>query len=229
MQSLSARDPRPQQGVCASCPARGVLSPCVLGVVGCTRVCSSSQHTPTTPTEPAGAAPDQPALQTMRDDEEMRHWIVEKQMNFADACRGVYLTEYVTISHRWLTDQIKGEEAKKRAPPDPNGVQLQAIKDYLVSQPSVTYVWVDWLCMWQKGKDGQREITPAEEAEFNQMLSEVNMLWGRYLGTSDARCLYSWTCPISHASGPCTSHGWPRRRRHVLAFCQHRQLISAGR
>ncbi|CAK0899089.1 unnamed protein product, partial [Prorocentrum cordatum] len=46
----------------------------------------------------------------------------------------------------------------------------------------VKYLWLDWPCMWQANKDemrGQREITVDEKAEFDLMLSEVNML---YLG-----------------------------------------------
>ncbi|CAK0899097.1 unnamed protein product, partial [Prorocentrum cordatum] len=43
----------------------------------------------------------------------------------------------------------------------------------------VKYLWLDWPCMWQANKEGQREITVDEKAEFDLMLSEVNML---YLG-----------------------------------------------
>ena len=49
-------------------------------------------------------------------------------------------------------------------------------------------VWVDWLCMWQGDKEGQREITVDEKYEFDQMLGEVNML---YLG-----------CQVAAALGP---------------------------
>ncbi|CAK0826427.1 unnamed protein product [Prorocentrum cordatum] len=67
----------------------------------------------------------------------------------------------------------------RRAPPDPKGVQFAAIKQYLTKRDEVKYLWLDWPCMWQANKEGQREITVDEKAEFDLMLSEVNML---YLG-----------------------------------------------
>ena len=109
-----------------------------------------------------------PALQGMLDDEEMKEWIVEKEMNFDDACRGKYADEYLTVSHRWLTDQVQGEAAKKRAPPDPNGVQLAAIREHLAARPKVKYVWLDWFCMWQADKEGERDINVDERTEFGR-------------------------------------------------------------
>ena len=52
------------------------------------------------------------------------------------------------------------------APPDPKGVQLAAIKKHLAARPKVKYVWLDWFCMWQGGKDGERDINVDERAEF---------------------------------------------------------------
>ena len=106
----------------------------------------------------------------------MRDWIVAKEMNFDDACRGNYEEEYLACSHRWLTD---GTANPSRAPPDPKGQQLTAITGHLATHTKIKYVWVDWFCMWQGGKDGQRDITVDERGEFELMLGEVNLL---YLG-----------------------------------------------
>ena len=119
-----------------------------------------------------------PAFQTMLADATMRDWIVEKEMSFDEACRGKYVDEYLACSHRWLTE---GTANPRRAPPDPKGVQLAAIKEHLAARPKIKYVWLDWFCMWQGDKEGQRNITVDEKAEFDRMLGEVNLL---YLGCS---------------------------------------------
>ena len=57
------------------------------------------------------------------DHPEMHDWIVPKEMNFDDACRGVYKDEYLSVSHRWLGgdlvapsgDPTKDDEDRKRA------------------------------------------------------------------------------------------------------------------
>ena len=99
-------------------------------------------------------------------------WIVEKEMNFDDACRGKYLLKFTVVSHRWLTQDQ----------PDPDGVQLEEIRKYLHAHPEVDFVWLDWPCMWQghknrRGKSGARDLTEAEVKDFGVMLSEVNLLY----------------------------------------------------
>lgn len=85
-----------------------------------------------------------------------------------------YVKDYMSVSHRWMT---YGTVDPRRAPPDPKGVQLAAIKRHLTKHSEVKYVWFDWTCMWQGSKEGQREITVNEKAECDLMLSEVNMLY----------------------------------------------------
>ena len=104
-----------------------------------------------------------PALQSLLANPETRDWVVEIEMNFDDACRGKYVDEFLTVSHRWLTE---GAADPRRAPPDPKGKQLAAIKEHLAVRPMVKYVWLDWFCMWQGGKDGERDINVDERAEF---------------------------------------------------------------
>ena len=116
-----------------------------------------------------------PALQSLLEDPETHEWIVEVEMSFDAGCLGEYRKKFGVVSHRWLTDHAKGDP--RRAPPDPDGVQLAALKQWLNDNPDIEYVWMDWPCMYQSGKDGEREPTDAERAAFKVMLSEVNMLY----------------------------------------------------
>ena len=106
-----------------------------------------------------------PALQSLLADQETRRWIVEIEMNFDDACRGKYIEDFLSISHRWMTE---GTAEPRRAPPDPKGVQLAAIKEHLETHPNIKYVWLDWCCMWQGDKEGERDINVDERAEFGR-------------------------------------------------------------
>ena len=117
-----------------------------------------------------------PALQTLLSDPATRGWVVKVELNFDDACRGKYVGEFLACSHRWLAD---GQADPHRAPPDPNGKQLAVMNDHLTAHPAIKFLWLDWCCMWQGNKEGQREITVDEKSEFDRMLGEVNML---YLG-----------------------------------------------
>ena len=160
-----------------------------------------------------------PALQTMLADAEMRDWVVEKEMNFDDACRGKYLEEYLTCSHRWLTE---GAKDPRRAPPDPKGVQLAAIKEHLAAHPETKYVWLDWPCMWQGDKEGQRDITVDEKAEFDRMLGEVNLL---YLG-----CQVLVLLDLSYLSRFWTMYeGWLSRLQPTAQGLQLAQGAAAAR
>jgi len=160
-----------------------------------------------------------PALQTMLADAKMRDWVVEKAMNFDDACRGKYLEEYLTCSHRWLTE---GAKDPRRAPPDPKGVQLAAIKEHLAAHPEIKYVWLDWPCMWQGDKEGQRDITVDEKAEFDRMLGEVNLL---YLG-----CQVLVLLDLSYLSRFWTMYeGWLSRLQPTAQGLQLAQGAAAAR
>jgi hypothetical protein len=67
------------------------------------------------------------------------------------------------VDSRWETE----------AEPDPLGVQRHAICELLRQRPNIRYVWYDYACM------PQGERTEEERAEFNEMLSQCNLL---YLG-----------------------------------------------
>jgi len=80
-----------------------------------------------------------------------------------DALIGAYREKFLGISHRW----------ERPDEPDTEGTQLAAIKAYLDEHREVEYVWYDFPCMPQKPR------SDAEDAEFGEMLSNVNAI---YLG-----------------------------------------------
>ena len=90
---------------------------------------------------------------------------VERTVTFMEALQGELVEEYSTGSHRWV----------KADNPDPDGVQLAAVRKYLVDHPKIRYFWYDAWCM------PQGEKTATEKADFKRMLDQVNLL---YLGTS---------------------------------------------
>ena len=78
----------------------------------------------------------------------------------------VQIKDILFVSHRW-------EEPGR---PDVNGVQLEAIKEYLNEHPEIKWVWFDYSSMPQKvGSIDTR--TPKEKAEFQLMLSAIADLY----------------------------------------------------
>ena len=90
---------------------------------------------------------------------------VERTVTFMEALQGELVEEYSTGSHRWV----------KADNPDPDGVQLAAVRKHLLDHPQIRYFWYDAWCM------PQGEKTATEKADFKRMLDQVNLL---YLGTS---------------------------------------------
>jgi len=102
-----------------------------------------------------------PAMQALL----RRGWLIKKDMNFEDACRGVYRRETLVVSHRW----------ESAGNPDPCGAQLREIRAFLQAHPKIKFVWYDFWCMAQ----GQRNAD--EKVEFKAMLKRINVL---YLGAT---------------------------------------------
>ena len=71
----------------------------------------------------------------------------------------------------------EGTAKTRCARPDSLGVRLVALKGQRGARPEDKYVWMDFLCMLHDDKEGQREITVDEKAEFDRMLREKNMLY----------------------------------------------------
>jgi hypothetical protein len=133
-----------------------------------------------------------PAFRELRRDRP--DWLVNKTITFAGACAGTYCRTYLAVSHRWEDPQV----------PDGLGVQMDAIRQYLRTNPSIKYVFYvqardrtrglsllaccsrngcslqqDWSSMPQAGVGKSR--TPSEEREFRAMLPNISLL---YLGMS---------------------------------------------
>ena len=83
-----------------------------------------------------------------------------------DAFKIKNIKDVLFVSHRW-------EEPGR---PDVNGVQLQAIKEYLKEHPEIKWVWFDYSSMPQKigGIDAR---TQKERAEFQLMLECIPNLY----------------------------------------------------
>ena len=88
-------------------------------------------------------------------------WLVQKQVTFAQACFGAYKSEYLVVGHRW----------EERSNPDPDGVQIRALKEHLVSHPHIRWVWYDFACMPMSPR------TEGDEVRFMTMLKSVHLLF----------------------------------------------------
>lgn len=103
------------------------------------------------------------SLPTLQDGLRVEGLVRTERLSLKEIIRGTYTTTYLAVSHRW----------ERKAAPDPNSQQMSMLINYLRKDPLVKSVWYDYSCMWQ----GER--TDEQEAEFQQMLADVNFL---YLG-----------------------------------------------
>ena len=111
-----------------------------------------------------------PAFMTLQELRASRpDWVIKKTMKLEDACTGKYAEEFLGVSHCWETP---GE-------PDPRGVQLQKLRQILREKrhQRVKYVFYDKSSLPQRC--GDIVLTPAEKAEFQKMLPNINII---YLG-----------------------------------------------
>ena len=134
-----------------------------------------------------------PPLQVMLTDPRFEGWVVRKTLTRTKAYQGEYTREFLTVSHRWELPEN----------PDPDGLQLEAVKDFLNADLSTTrerdgvqmrdkieltalqrkvilrlkYVWFDFWTMPQVIKGKPR--SPNDDRDFKRMLKNCNML---YLG-----------------------------------------------
>ena len=109
---------------------------------------------------------DFPALLPLQQMRTTPTWLVKKAIDFDGVCSGSYVDAHLAVSHRW---ELPGD-------PDPEGTQLASLKAFLNANPQIQFVFYDFPCLPQ-GKDK----TPAEKAEFQTILSNVNMI---YLGST---------------------------------------------
>ena len=93
--------------------------------------------------------------------EEAPEAVAKRRISRRAAIRGEYTDKYVCVSHRW----------EKKTAPDVKGAQAAAIRTYLSEHETIEEVWYDYSCMFQ----GKR--TREEQAEFDAMLPEINLLY----------------------------------------------------
>ena len=110
-----------------------------------------------------------PFFQELR--EKHREALVEVIITYEEVVNGTHVEKILSISHRWMLPTH----------PDPDGVQLKAIKDFLDSSKGKQFelVWIDSGSMPQDQPRGTR--TKEDTTDMKMMLSQVNML---YLGTT---------------------------------------------
>jgi hypothetical protein len=94
-------------------------------------------------------------------------------------------------THRW----------DDRSMPDPEGVQLEAIRQFLHSRPWVKRVWIDYCCLPQSSLVETNTRTEEEQQLFSLSLKNVNLL---FLGLG-VLVLTDRSCALSASLDPCTS------------------------
>ena len=92
-------------------------------------------------------------------------------ITWGEVVQGTHIQKILSLSHRWM----------EPGDPDPDGVQLKALKEFLSSADGKGFplVWIDAQCMPQDHPKGSRSADDTKS--FSTMLSNVNML---FLGTS---------------------------------------------
>ena len=101
-----------------------------------------------------------PNLQMMR--QQRGDWLQQLTISFEAGCRGEYLESVLVVSHCWESPEV----------PDVNGVQLSTIRQHVLANPKIQYVWYDFWCMPQ----GQG-MKMWEKKEFEVMLPNINLLY----------------------------------------------------
>ena len=105
-----------------------------------------------------------PRMQELRGRE---GWLQLLEISWDAGCSGMYLEAYLSISHRW----------EEPGAPDTRGVQLQAVKAYLLEHPEIRYVWYDFWSMPQRVSAEHDDRSSEELEQFGEMLDQVNLLY----------------------------------------------------
>ena len=66
-------------------------------------------------------------------------WLIAREVREADSFEGLYRHSHCTVSHRW----------EEEDDPDPSGLQLQRLREFLKKHTELRFVWTDWSCMPQ--------------------------------------------------------------------------------
>ena len=89
-------------------------------------------------------------------------WLEQRKISFADGYAGCYVSNTLVISHCW----------EDPTQPDGKGVRFAAIKEHLLSNPAIEWVWFDFWSMPQG-----RYKSKTEDIEFSVMLPNINLLF----------------------------------------------------
>ena len=89
-------------------------------------------------------------------------WLEQRKISFTDGHAEHYVSNTLVISHRW----------EEPAEPDSSGVQFSAIKQHLLANEAIEWVWFDFWSMPQG-----RNKTEVEDIEFTTMLPNINLLY----------------------------------------------------
>ena len=101
-----------------------------------------------------------PRMQELRRDHP--DWLEQREISFADGYAGRYVSDTLVISHCW----------EDPSAPDGKGVQFAAIKEHLLANAAIEWVWFDFWSMPQ-GEDKAE----SEDIEFSVMLPNINLLY----------------------------------------------------
>mmetsp|Transcript_31835 Transcript_31835/g.74387 ORF Transcript_31835/g.74387 Transcript_31835/m.74387 type:complete len:587 (+) Transcript_31835:36-1796(+) len=108
---------------------------------------------------------DLDTLQKMQD-MQRKGVLVTKTVELSFSCVGKFTEEYCAVSHYW----------NGLAQPDKDGAQLAALKQHLLTNPAIQFVWFDFCCLPQRDS-GTKKRTEAEEKEFRDGLRHVYLLF----------------------------------------------------
>ena len=101
-----------------------------------------------------------PRMQELRRDQP--DWLEQREISFTDGHAGHYVSNTLVISHRW----------EESAEPDSSGEQFSAVKQHLLANEAIEWVWFDFWSMPQG-----RKKTEVEDIEFMTMLPNINLLY----------------------------------------------------
>jgi hypothetical protein len=87
-------------------------------------------------------------------------FLVKRNMNIDDVFAGKFAVDTAAVSHRWpVPDHF-----------DPDCTKLRKLQDILTYNPSVKYLWIDWVCAPQWHGGGRSDD---EDKEFRQILENI--------------------------------------------------------
>jgi len=92
-------------------------------------------------------------------------WISTKRVDIRDVMDGSVMLDTAAVSYSWATPEH----------PDPDGLQAEAVRQFLVENPHIKNLWMDWASLPQKPRSEE------DGKKFGAGLKNSNMM---YLGAS---------------------------------------------